>query len=187
MRGLTSPPLFVNGPRKARDRRTRDPTRSIECTPVGPTTRARRVNIQGHFTAAAKRLRAEHPPPARRSNGQFRPQRRKSRSSQIAALRHARSPSPTPVPCLHAPMAHQEDTCWRCGTQWATEDRPRTPLHVIPGGAPTDAVGRARAVNEARPATDRWVDEGGRAPFEAAAVLRATRTTPGARRSDRCR
>jgi hypothetical protein len=56
--------------------------------------------------------------------------------------------------------------------------RPRTPLHVIPGGAPTDAVGRARAVNEARLAMDRWVDEGGRVPFEAAAVLRATRAKP---------
>jgi hypothetical protein len=76
------------------------------------------------------------------------------------------------------PMARQEDTCWRCGTQWATEDRPRTPLHVIPGGAPTDAVGKARAVKESRAAMDRWVDEGGRVPFEAAAVLRATPATP---------
>ena len=78
----------------------------------------------------------------------------------------------------HAPMARQEDACGRCGTQWATEDRPRTPLHVIPGGAPTDAVGRACTVNEARLAMDRWVDEGGRVPFEAAAVLRATRARP---------
>ena len=78
----------------------------------------------------------------------------------------------------HAPMARQEDTCWRCGTQWATEDRPRTPLHVLPGGAPTDAAGKARAVNEARLAMDRWVDEGGRVPFEAAALLRATQATP---------
>ena len=75
-------------------------------------------------------------------------------------------------------MARQEDTCWRCGTQWATEDRPRTLLHVIPGGATPDAVGKARAVNEARAAIDRWVDEGGRVPFETAAVLRATRATP---------
>ena len=51
----------------------------------------------------------------------------------------------------HAPMAPQQDTCSRCRTQWATEDRPRTPLHAIPGGAPTDPVGRPRAVNEARP------------------------------------
>jgi hypothetical protein len=74
----------------------------------------------------------------------------------------------------HTQMARQEDTCSRCGTQWATEDRPRTPLHVIPGRVPTDAAGKARAVNEARLAMDRWVDEGGRVPFEAAAVPRAT-------------
>jgi hypothetical protein len=75
-------------------------------------------------------------------------------------------------------MARQEDTCGRCGTQWATEDRPRTPLHVIPGGAPTDAVGKARAVNEARLAMERRVDEGDRVPLEAAALLRATTATP---------
>ncbi|MEA2180742.1 MAG: hypothetical protein QOG77_4039 [Solirubrobacteraceae bacterium] len=79
-------------------------------------------------------------------------------------------------PC-HAPMARQEDTCWRCGTQWATEDRPRTPLHVIPGGAPTDAVGKARGVDEARLPMDRWVDEDGGVPFEAAALLLVTRAT----------
>jgi hypothetical protein len=78
----------------------------------------------------------------------------------------------------HAPMARQEDICWQCGTRWATEDRPRTPLRVIPGGAPIDAVGNARAVTDARLAMDRWVDEGGRVPFEAAAVLRAARATP---------
>ena len=78
----------------------------------------------------------------------------------------------------HAPMARQEDTCWRCGTQWATEDRPRTPLHVIPGGAPTDAVAKARAVNEERLAMDRWVDESGRLPSAAEALPRATTATP---------
>jgi predicted amidophosphoribosyltransferase len=35
-----------------------------------------------------------------------------------------------------APMARQEDACWRCGTQWASEDEPRTTLTVIAGGAP---------------------------------------------------
>ena len=75
-----------------------------------------------------------------------------------------------------APMARQEDACWRCGTQWATEDRPRTPLHVIPGGAPTDAVGRARTMNEASLAIERWFDEGGRVPVEAAARLRHAAT-----------
>ena len=36
----------------------------------------------------------------------------------------------------HAPLARQEDACWRCGTQWASEDAPRTALRAIPGGAP---------------------------------------------------
>ena len=48
----------------------------------------------------------------------------------------------------HAPMARQEDTCWRCGTQWASENAPQTALRVIPGGAP-DLDG------------ERWIDEGG--------------------------
>ena len=38
----------------------------------------------------------------------------------------------------HAPMARQEDTCWRCGTRWASEDGPRTTLRVIAGGAQRD-------------------------------------------------
>lgn len=33
-----------------------------------------------------------------------------------------------------APMARQEDTCWRCGTPWVSEDGPRTTLTVIDGG-----------------------------------------------------
>jgi len=39
-----------------------------------------------------------------------------------------------------APMARQEDACWRCGTQWANEDGPRTALRVIDGGAPAHAL-----------------------------------------------
>jgi hypothetical protein len=46
-----------------------------------------------------------------------------------------------------APMARQEDTCWRCGTRWASEDGPRTALTLIAGGAHGDA--------------DRWTNEGG--------------------------
>jgi hypothetical protein len=56
-----------------------------------------------------------------------------------------------------APMARQEDTCWRCGTRWASEDGPRTTLKVIAGGgsdAPVDA--------------DRWTNEGGSFASEAA-------------------
>ena len=37
-----------------------------------------------------------------------------------------------------APMARHEDTCWRCGAQWASEEGPRTTLRVIVGGARTD-------------------------------------------------
>ena len=55
-----------------------------------------------------------------------------------------------------APIARQDETCWRCGTQWASEDEPRTRLRVIAGGAPPRA------------------DEGGSALLEARARLRAT-------------
>jgi len=43
-----------------------------------------------------------------------------------------------PRVCRHcnAPMARQEDACWRCGTEWASEDVPRIALEVLPGGAP---------------------------------------------------
>ena len=51
----------------------------------------------------------------------------------------------------HAPMARQEDTCWRCGTRWASEDQPRTALHAVSGGTPEEALLQ----------TDRWIDEGG--------------------------
>lgn len=34
-----------------------------------------------------------------------------------------------------SPMARQEDTCWQCGTRWASEDQPPTRLTVVPGGA----------------------------------------------------
>ena len=40
-----------------------------------------------------------------------------------------------------APMARQEDTCWRCGTRWASEEEPRTALRVIAGGARTPVAG----------------------------------------------
>jgi hypothetical protein len=51
----------------------------------------------------------------------------------------------------HAPMARQQDACWRCGTRWASEETPRTELQLIVGGAP----------EEARVQTDRWTEEGG--------------------------
>jgi hypothetical protein len=64
-------------------------------------------------------------------------------------------------------MARQEDTCWRCGARWASEDAPRTTLQVIAGGAPTHVAG-------AHLDADRWMNEGGGFPAEAAAAQRAT-------------
>jgi hypothetical protein len=42
---------------------------------------------------------------------------------------------PRVCPSCRAPMARQEGACWRCGTQWASEDGPPTRLKVIAGGA----------------------------------------------------
>jgi hypothetical protein len=55
--------------------------------------------------------------------------------------------------CRHcrAPMARQEDACWRCGTQCVPEHAPRIALEVLPGGAP----------DAARLDAERWLDEGG--------------------------
>jgi predicted amidophosphoribosyltransferase len=75
------------------------------------------------------------------------PKRQAARNRHIPRVCHS----------CHAPMASQEDTCWRCGTQWASEDGKRTPLTLIPGGA-----------SDARLATDRWANEGGSVAAEAA-------------------
>jgi len=49
-----------------------------------------------------------------------------------------------------APMAGDEDTCWRCGVEWAIEGAPPTTLRLIPSAAP-DLTGEA----------ERWINEGG--------------------------
>jgi predicted amidophosphoribosyltransferase len=59
-----------------------------------------------------------------------------------------------------APMAGDKDTCWRCGVEWASEQRPRTTLRLISG--------------EARLDTERWTNERGSAAPEPAASLHAT-------------
>ena len=55
-------------------------------------------------------------------------------------------------------MARQEDACWRCGAQWASEEAPRTTLRAIAGGrllspaadpAPAGAVPDASVGSEA--------------------------------------
>jgi hypothetical protein len=84
-----------------------------------------------------------------------------------------------------APMARQEDACWRCGARWESENASRTTLQVIAGGAPTHVAGEpdpriavavadnARAATEVRLDADRWTNEGGRFASEADAALRA--------------
>jgi hypothetical protein len=58
-------------------------------------------------------------------------------------------------------MARQDDSCWRCGTQWASEAGPRTTLKVIAGGG-----------SDALLASDRWTNEGGSIAAEAAVRVR---------------
>jgi hypothetical protein len=92
-------------------------------------------------------------------------------------------------------MARQQDACWQCATPWSDDGPPATPstrrtrLRARDSADPVRArqrasrehsgiaaaaTGDARAVAQARLDMDRWVDEGGRVPFEAAALLRTT-------------
>ena len=74
-----------------------------------------------------------------------------------------------------APLARQEETCWRCASRWDSAGAAHTRLRVIPGGAATASTrDDERAVVQARIDMDRWITEGGSVPFEAAAVLGAT-------------
>ena|SRR5215218_10150394 len=82
-----------------------------------------------------------------------------------------------------APMARQEDACWRCGAPWASGDAPRTTLQVIAGGMATHVAGapdtriavtdRARAATDTRLDADRWINDGGSIAAEAAVSLGA--------------
>ena len=60
-------------------------------------------------------------------------------------------------------MARQEDSCWRCGTAWATEDEPRTPLRLIRGDGDTRSED-----------ADRWTNEGGSVRSDVTVPLPAT-------------
>jgi hypothetical protein len=67
-------------------------------------------------------------------------------------------------------MARQEDACWRCGAQWASEDVPPTTLRAIAGGRrarPVVEIARAAALDG-----DRWMNEGGSVGSEPADPLR---------------
>jgi hypothetical protein len=52
-----------------------------------------------------------------------------------------------------APMSSQEDTCWRCGARWQTEDTPETTLRLIPGGADQSTLAPAAPGDVEYPAT----------------------------------
>jgi hypothetical protein len=89
----------------------------------------------------------------------------------------------------HAPLARQEDTCWRCGAQWRSDEAPAAPtLRVISGDAPAAvaaAIGHRpaagvrthpRAATEAGVELDRWTDEGGSLDPEPDALVAADST-----------
>src|SRR3954469_26034645 len=85
-----------------------------------------------------------------------------------------------------APMASQEDKCWRCSVEWASEDGPRTTLRLIPGGSSTRAedlshrpivvamTARARSADGVRLGQERWTNEGGSFASEGTVPLPAT-------------
>jgi len=60
-------------------------------------------------------------------------------------------------------MAGQDDRCWRCGVEWASEQGPATILHLVPGDALTQ-------IEDA----DRWTNEGDSFASEVTAPLPAT-------------
>jgi hypothetical protein len=84
-----------------------------------------------------------------------------------------------------APMARQEDICWRCGAPVDVRRAPWPPLQEIAGGMATHIAGApdpsiavaaadsARAVADARVDADRWISDGGRVAAEAAVPLGA--------------
>jgi hypothetical protein len=84
-----------------------------------------------------------------------------------------------------APMARQEETCWRCGVEWASEEGPRTTLRLVPDAAPGQAeatpdrpiavaaTALSRRASEARLDAERWTNEGGSFAAEAAAPIGA--------------
>jgi predicted amidophosphoribosyltransferase len=57
-----------------------------------------------------------------------------------------------------APMARQEDTCWRCGVQWGSEIRTRPALRVIHGGVENSGATQAEldATDDVVSALARW-------------------------------
>ena len=57
-------------------------------------------------------------------------------------------------------MAGQEDSCWRCGARWASEEASPTPLRAIAVGRLAHAVAELGGADTRRD-DDRWTNEGG--------------------------
>jgi hypothetical protein len=72
---------------------------------------------------------------------------------------------------IEAERDRRRQSRWRRGAANRGTGRGRAADHVRIAAA---GAGNARAVAQARMDLDRWVDEGGLVPFEAAALLRAT-------------
>ena len=72
---------------------------------------------------------------------------------------------------IEAERDRRRQSRWRGGVAYRGTGRGRPASHVRIAAA---VAGNARAVAQARLDLDRWVDEGGLVPFEAAALLRAT-------------
>jgi hypothetical protein len=68
-----------------------------------------------------------------------------------------------------APLARQENACWRCGTDWASEDERPTTLRVLRGEAQTGL------------AVSRWIDEGGAWGLSAGSARTVTQRGAAAR------
>ena len=67
---------------------------------------------------------------------------------------------PRLCPSCGAPMARQEESCWRCGADWLPEIQPpRTPERVR---------GASEHATAARLDLERWLDEGGNVNNESA-------------------
>src|SRR4051794_37904708 len=89
-----------------------------------------------------------------------------------------------------APMARQEDTCWRCGAPWASAAAPRTTLHIIAGGAPEHVAGPPEIVvaDSAPAATDaRLTPTAGSTTAAALPPRRPSRSMPAPGGDEECR
>jgi hypothetical protein len=82
-----------------------------------------------------------------------------------------------------APIAGQQDACWRCGPLWASEQTPRATLRLVPAAAPSHPEQvpepriapdvAARATSQMRLDAERWTNEGGSFASNVAAAVAA--------------